>query len=117
LRCHKLKNEVKKTFEELLAKYKTKWPSHDQGSRPSKGKNSKLSPKYQNIPCSCKNQKHYTSAPYSYVGQTSTWSWSYPCYYSPLDYANLHIPSNMIQYISTYICKSWFNAKTVCCWQ
>jgi hypothetical protein len=24
LRCHKLKNEVKKTFEELLAKYKTK---------------------------------------------------------------------------------------------
>jgi transposase len=42
-----------------LAKYKKKGASQKQESRPSKGKNSKLSPKQnQNIPYSCKSQEN-----------------------------------------------------------
>jgi hypothetical protein len=85
-------------------KYKKKGASQNQeGGRPSKGKNSKLSKKNRNIPCSCKSQENYVVAPYSYAGPTSPWSWSYPCYYSPLDYANLHMRSYMIQYPLTYV--------------
>jgi hypothetical protein len=63
---------VKPTFEELLAKYKKKGASQKQRSRPSKGKNSKLSPKNnQNIPCSYKSQENYVAAPYLYAGPTS----------------------------------------------
>jgi hypothetical protein len=94
---------VKSTFEELLAKYKKKGASQKQGGRPNKGKNLKLSTKNQNIPCYCKSQENYVVAPYSYARPTSPWSWSYPCYYSPLDYANLHMRSYMIQYSPTYV--------------
>jgi hypothetical protein len=61
---------VKPTFEELLAKYRKKGASQKQGGRPSKGKNSKLSTKNQNIPCSCKSQENYVASPYSYAGPT-----------------------------------------------
>jgi hypothetical protein len=37
--------------------------------------------KTYNTPSSCKTQENYAIAPYSYVGPTSPWSWSYPCYY------------------------------------
>jgi hypothetical protein len=94
---------VKSTFEELLAKYKKKGASQKQGGRPNKGKNLKLSTKNRNIPCYCKSQENYVVAPYSYARPTSPWSWSYPCYYSPLDYANLHMRSYMIQYSPTYV--------------
>jgi hypothetical protein len=87
-------------FSGVTAKYK-KGASQKQGSRSSKGKNSKLSTENQNIPCSCKSQENYVAAPNSYAGPTSPWSWS--CYYSPLDYANLHMRSYMIQYPPTYV--------------
>jgi hypothetical protein len=102
-RCPIAEKKVKPTFDELLAKYKKKGASQKQGGRPSKGKNSKLSTKNRNIPCSCKSQENYVDAPYSYAGPTSPWSWSYPCYYSPLDNANLHMCSYMIQYPPTYV--------------
>jgi hypothetical protein len=95
-RCPKVKKKVKPTFEELLAKYKKKGASQKQRGRPSKDKNLKLSTKNQNIPCSYKSQENYVATPYSYAGPISPWSWSYPSYYSPLDYANLHMCSYMI---------------------
>jgi hypothetical protein len=102
-RCPKVKKKVKPTFEELLAKYWKKGANQKQGSRLSKGTNLKLSTKNQNIPCSCKSQENYVVSPYLYAGPTSPWSWSYPCYYSPLDYAKLHMRSYKIQYPPTYV--------------
>ena len=41
-------------------------------------------------------------APYSFGGPVAPWFWSYPYYYTPLDYSRMYMRPYFIQYSSTY---------------
>ena len=42
------------------------------------------------------------SAPYSFGEPVAPWFWSYPCYYTPLDYSRMRMQSYIIQYPPIY---------------
>ena len=43
-----------------------------------------------------------SAAPYSFFGSVTPWFWSYPCYFSPLDYRRMYMQPYVIKYPSTY---------------
>jgi hypothetical protein len=98
----KSKNKTRPSFEELLAKYKKKGATQEQKRRLSKAKDTKLLPGYQERPDSRPHQGNRAAAPYSFDGLVAPWFWSYPYYYTPLDYSRMHMQSYIIQYPSTY---------------
>jgi hypothetical protein len=93
---------VRPSFEELPAKYKKNGGTKKKKNGPNEVKSAKSSPKPQEQPDFCLHQGNSAAATYSLFGSVTPWFWSYPCYYSPLDYSRMYMQPYIIQYPSTY---------------
>ena len=49
-----------------------------------------------------KHQGNHAASLYPFGEPAAPRVWSYPCYYSPLDYSRMHMQPHIIQYPSTY---------------
>ena len=49
-----------------------------------------------------KHQGNHAASLYPFGEPAAPRVWSYPCYYSPLDYSRMHMQPYIIQYPSTY---------------
>ena len=98
----KNKKKGRPSFEELLAKYEKKGITQKQKRQSSEAKDTKPSPGHREQSDSHPCQGNHAAVPYSFGEPVAPWFWSYPCYYTPLDYGRMHMQLYFIQYSSTY---------------
>ena len=85
------------SFKELLTKYKRKGATQKQKRRPNKVNGAKPSWDVES------NQILIHVAPYSFDRPVTPWFWSYPHYYTPLDYRKMQMQLYFIQYPFIYL--------------
>ena len=91
------------SFMELLAKYEEKGANQKQKRRPDQAKNTKPSSEHrEQSSASHLQQGNNVFAPYLFVEPVAPWFWSYPYFYTPLDYSRMYMHPYFIQYSSTY---------------
>ena len=88
------------SFKELLAKYDKEGAVQKQKERPDKVKGSKSTSTSSEQSDSRLRQDNYVVT--SNSKSIAPWFWSYPCYYTPLDYSRMYIQLYYIQYPSMY---------------
>jgi hypothetical protein len=89
------KKKVRPSFEELLAKYKSKGAARKRGNQSIGVKGEKAPPSHEKRESAHHQQGNFS---YPFVGSVTPCSWYYPCYYSPTDYSNMYMKPYMIQY-------------------
>ena len=96
----KAKNKTRPSFKKILAKYDKEGNAQKQKERPNKVKDAKSTftsgKQSDSQPCqdSC--------AAMSYSKLIAPWFWSYPGYFTPLDYSRMYMQPYYIQYPSIY---------------
>jgi len=96
----KNKKKGRPSFEELLAKYEKKGVTQKQKRHSSEAKDTK--PGHCEQSDSHPRQDNHATAPYSFGEPVAPWFWSYPYYYTPLDYSRMSMQSYIIQYPPIY---------------
>jgi len=97
----KAKIRIRPSFKELLAKYQKKGAAQEK-KRLNKAKNTKPSLKHCEQLDSRSHQGNCAVVPYSFDKPVVPWFWSYPGYYTSLDYSRIHMQLYFIQYPSIY---------------
>jgi hypothetical protein len=85
-----------------LAKYEEKGVTQKQKKRPYQAKDTNRPSEHREQSASHLLQGNNAFAPYSFGGPVAPWFWSYPYYYTPLDYSRMSVRPYFIQYSSTY---------------
>jgi hypothetical protein len=87
-------------FKELLAKYEKEGAVQKQKERPEEAKSTKSMSTSSEQSNSHLRQGNCVVMPnYEPI---APWFWSYPCYYTPLDYSRMYMQPYYIQYPSMY---------------
>ena len=88
------------SFKELLAKYEKEGAVQKQKERPEEAKSTKSTSTSSEQSNSHLRQGNCIVTPnYEPI---APWLWSYPCYYTPLDYSRMYMQPYYIQYPSIY---------------
>ena len=90
------------SFKQLLAKYEEKGATQKQKKRPDQAKDTNPSSEHREQSASHVQQGNNAFAPYSFGGPIAPWFWSYPYYYTPMDYSRMYMHPYFIQYSSIY---------------
>ena len=88
------------SFKELLAKYEKEGAVQNQKKRPDEAKSNKSTSTSSEQSDSHIHQGNCIVTPSS--EPIASWFWSYPCYYTLLDYSRMYIQLYYIQYPSIY---------------
>ena len=94
------------SFKQLLAKYEEKVATQKQKKRPDQAKDTNSSSEHREQSSSHVQQGNNVFAPYSFGGPIAPWFWSYPYYYTPMDYSRMymhHILFNILLYIQVMV--------------
>jgi len=85
-----------------LAKYEEKGANQKQKKRPDQAKDTNPSSEHRDQSTSHVQQGNNAFVPYSFGGPIAPWFWSYPYYYTPIDYSRMYMHPYFIQYSSIY---------------
>ena len=90
------------SFKQLLAEYEEKGATQKQKKRPDQAKDTNSSSEHREQSASPLQQGNNTFAPYLFGEPVAPWFWSYPYYYTLMDYSRMYMHPHFIQYSPIY---------------